>query len=94
MAVAAAGAAGTEEGWVEAATESPTKQSGEQRRSYITYVHVIYSLISGDKSDQEERAVSLNPPAHLCQVPQPPNPASAIQQDIVSTKTCIFCLFR
>lgn len=102
MAVAAAGAAGTEEGWVEAATESPTKQSGEQQRSYITYIyyitlhilHVICSLISRDKSDQEEGAVSSNPPAHLCQVPQPPNPASAIQQDIVSAKSCIFSLFR
>lgn len=60
----------------------------------LYYIHVIYSLISRYKSDQEEVAVSSNPPGHLCPMPEPPDPASAIQQDIVSRKTCIFWLFR
>lgn len=83
MAVAAAGAAAaaaTEERWVEAATDSPTKHSVEKRHVYMRYI-VNSSLISKDKSDQEEGAVSSNPPVHLCPVPPPPNPASAIQQD-------------
>ena len=60
--------------------------------AYLCYIPVIFSLISRKNSDQEEVAVSSTQRVHLCRVPQPPNRASAIQQDIV--KTCIFWLFQ
>lgn len=47
------------------------------------YIHSFYTK----KTDQEEEAVSSDPPARLCLVPQLLCPASAIQQDILSKKT-------
>lgn len=81
-----AGAAGTEEGWLEAATELSTKESVGRCCLYIIYTVCYLFSHFRYKTDQEEGAGSSDPPAHLCPVPQPLCPASAIQQDILSKK--------